>query len=680
MNKDKAKKLYADSRNIRILLFTVILIAEVFSLVNGNFLSVYNLVSIGQSVAPYAILSLGATFPIALGCTDLSAGAVCIASAAVAGKLYSVGMPLVLVIPVMLLFGALAGLMNGTLVSRLKLPPFIVTLGTMMFIRGLSALVVDQPNILFPTNCWYNRVFSAVGGIPIGFAWLVLIGLLTGWFFRRSRYGRHMLAVGGNEKASVVAGLNTERLKVLAFTLSGLLAGMAAILWSASFATIKVATGNGMELDAIAGAYIGGCAAAGGSVSALGAAIGALLLVVIRNGLNFVLARLNISLNSTYVTYVITGIIVVLAVFLDKSKAKHAQPRQEQPQSKLRRFILPGIAILLALVMLVSNVVVYVQQMGQENRTVALLMKSEDNAFWNSVRAGATKAAEENNYRLLSRGPEGEDASYLPTQRNLMSVMLSENPAAMAVSTIADGFTDLLEEAYDRSVPIIQYDSGLYADDVKAISASEKNPLQSYVQADNYKNAALAADAVYETLKDQIAASDGFAVGVIQHETSVTAATRADGFRDRLTELVGGDPKTAGKCTIHVEIKPSDANNAYKEALEALYEKEASLIFMTAETVVNQVADAVASSGGKYDGMYFAGYDAGEKALQWLQSDNKAVYLCGVSQNPYNMGYLTVQTMIRLAKGEKVEEVIIVPGVVYNKQNYQELIKKNVLN
>lgn len=680
MNKEKAKIKFTEGRNIRILLFTLILISEIFSLVNSNFLSVYNLISIGQSAAPYAVLSLAAIFPIALGCTDLSCGAVCIAAATVAGKLYAMGMPLIAAIPVMLAFGALMGLLNGVLVSRLKLSPFIVTLGTMTFIRGISALFADQPNILFPTDSWYNRVFSTVGGIPIGFAWVALIGFLTGWFFRRTRYGRHILAVGGNEKAAVIAGLDTERLKVLAFTLSGLLSGAAAVLWSASFATIKVATGNGMELDAIAGAYIGGSAAAGGSVSALGAVIGAMLLVIIRNGLNFVLARLNVSLNSTYVTYAITGIIVVLAVFLDKSKEGRMRAKQDQQESKFQKYVLPAIAAFLALVMLTTNAVLFVKQEQKENRTLAVLMKAEDSAFWETVKLGAIDAAEENDYRLLVRGPETEDSSQLPAQRELMSVMLSENPAAMAVATIAEGFTDLLEEAYDRKVSVVQFDSGLYAGDAQTIGASDRNPLRGFVQGDSYKNASMVADAVYEALKNRIALSEEYIVGIIQHNNSVNAEARTNGFRDRLTELVEGDPQTAGKCTVYVEVKPSDANNAYKDGLEALYEKGASMIYMTAETVLNQVFDAVAASDGKYDGIFFASFDAGQKALQWLQSDGEAVFLGGVSQNPYYMGYLSVETLIRLVNGEDVGDLIVVPGVVYNKDNCQELIDKNILN
>lgn len=681
IDRTKIRTRFVENKSIRVLLFTLILLSEVFALINQNFLSSYNLLSIGQSLAPYALLSMGALFPIALGYTDLSSGAVCIGAAVVAGKLYALGMPLFLVIPVMILFGLLAGLLNGMLVADLKLPPFIVTLGTMMFIRGITALFANQPNILFPTASWYNRVFSTVRGLPTGFFWVLLFGILTGWFFKKNRVGRHLLAVGSNEKAAVIAGLNTRRLKLLAFSASGMFAGIAAIFWSASFATVTVATGNGMELDAIAGAYIGGSAAAGGSVSTAGAVIGALLLVIIRSGLNFVLARLNISLNSTYVTYVITGIIVVAAVLLDKTKKSSVKKDKEiRSTNQLKIYALPAAAFLLAVIMLITNTSIFLRQKKSEENTLAVLMKSEGSDFWNSVTAGATDAADELGYRLLIRGCESEDSSQLPAQRDLLRVMLSENPAGVAVATIADGFTDLLEEAYDRSIPVIEYDSGLYAEDEQTLKASDKNPLCGFVQGDNYANAALAADETFKSVYDNIVMSDHYIAGVIQHENSNTAAERSNGFKDRFMELAEADPKTAGKVTVYVEVKPSDANNAYKEALEALYEKEASLIFMTALHVTNQVYDAVASSGSKYDGMFFSGYDSCEKALSWLESNSKAVFLGGISQNPYALGHLTVEALISLADGSEIPEVTVVPGVWYDLENYQELIEEQVLN
>ena len=139
-----------------IIIVALAALVVIFTLLNPNFIGRYNIVSMAQSLAPYAILGLGVTFVIATGGIDLSIGTVCIASAVIAGKLYMVGMPLWATIPVMIVIGTIFGLINGLLVAKLKLPAFIATLGTMMFSRGLSALLVSIPNIFFPNGTWFN--------------------------------------------------------------------------------------------------------------------------------------------------------------------------------------------------------------------------------------------------------------------------------------------------------------------------------------------------------------------------------------------------------------------------------------------------------------------------------------------------------------------------------------------
>ena len=140
----------------------------------------------------------------------------------------------------------------------------------------------------------------------------------------KCKIGRYILSIGSNEEATRLSGINTEKYKVIAYTFSGVAAGIAAIFWAASFPTVAAATGNGMELDAIAGVYIGGTSSAGGTASVVGSIIGNIMLVIIRSGLNFVLAKYNLNLNSTYVTYALTGIIVVAAVLMDVMKNKNA--------------------------------------------------------------------------------------------------------------------------------------------------------------------------------------------------------------------------------------------------------------------------------------------------------------------------------------------------------------------
>ena len=307
-----------------IILFAMLVLIAVFCAFNPNFIDKYNIISMAQSLTPYAIMSLGVTFVIATGGIDLSIGTVCIASAVIAGKMYTLGtIPLWATIPIMIGIGLLCGCVNGLLVAKLKIPNFIATLGTMMFSRGLSALLVVDPNIFFPSNTWYNRTFSNANGTPTGIIWVLGIMLLCMYVMYKNKVGRYILAIGSNEEATRLSGINTDKYKMIAYIISGLSAGVAAIFWSAAFPTVAAATGNGMELDAIAGVYIGGTSAAGGVASVSGSVIGAALLVVIRNGLNMVLAKFNLNFNSTYVTYVLTGVIVVVAVLMDVIKTKN---------------------------------------------------------------------------------------------------------------------------------------------------------------------------------------------------------------------------------------------------------------------------------------------------------------------------------------------------------------------
>lgn len=309
-----------------IVVAALIVLALVFYILNPNFFDKYNILSMVQSFSPYAVMALGVTFVIATGGIDLSIGTTCIAAAVVAGKLYMDGsVPIWATIPIMIAIGAVIGLLNGLLIAKLKMPPFIATLGTMMLARGLSALIVSVPNIFYPTGTWFNKMFSNANGIPTGIFWVVGIMLICMYLMYKNKIGRYILSIGSNEEATRLSGINTDRYKIIAYVFSGLGAGIAAIFWAASFTTVASATGNGMELDAIAGVYIGGTSAAGGVASIFGSVIGSAMLVVIRSGLNFVLAKFSLNLNATYVTYVLTGIIVVVAVLMDVLKNKRAE-------------------------------------------------------------------------------------------------------------------------------------------------------------------------------------------------------------------------------------------------------------------------------------------------------------------------------------------------------------------
>ncbi|MBE6802607.1 MAG: ABC transporter permease [Ruminococcaceae bacterium] len=314
---------FEKSKQNFIIVAALVVLVFLFYFLNPNFLNEYNIISMAQSLAPYAIMGLGVTFAIATGGIDLSIGTVCIASSVVAGKLFTEGIiPLWGTVPVMIAIGGLFGLINGLLISKLKLPAFIATLGTMMVSRGLSAIIVNAPNVFYPTGTAFNKIFSNYNGFPSGIIWVGVFMIVCMYLMYKNKVGRYILSIGSNEEATRLSGINTDKYKIVAYVLTGLGAGLAAIFWSSSFVTVASATGNGMELDAIAGVYIGGTSAAGGVASVGGSVIGAAMLVVIRSGLNFVLAKYNVSVNSTYVTYVLTGVIVVFSVLIDILKNK----------------------------------------------------------------------------------------------------------------------------------------------------------------------------------------------------------------------------------------------------------------------------------------------------------------------------------------------------------------------
>ena len=175
-------------------------------------------------------------------------------------------------IPLMLVFGLVFGLLNGFLVAKLKLPPFIATLGTMMLSRGVSSVLANIINetssaIKYPSTGWFQKVFTNLNGFPIGIVWLVVLTLVCMYVMYKSKVGRYILAIGSNEEAARLSGINVDFYKIIAYAIAGLFAGIAALFYVAANPSWALASGIGMELDAIAVVYIGGTSTTGGITS-----------------------------------------------------------------------------------------------------------------------------------------------------------------------------------------------------------------------------------------------------------------------------------------------------------------------------------------------------------------------------------------------------------------------------
>ena len=333
-------------QNIVIVFATVALFA-IFTLINPAFASEGMLLTMSKALVPYAILALGVTFVIATGGIDLSIGTVCIGSAVLAGAICKTGVTqdegtLWLTIPIILATGLVFGLINGLLVAKCKIAPFIATLGTMLVSRGLTAVISEAVRetssaVKYPATGWFQKVFTNYEGFPIGVVWVLVLLVICMVVMYKTKIGRYILAIGSNEEATRLSGINVDKYKIIAYAIGGFFAGLAALFYVASNPSLNIASGNGMELDAIAGVYIGGTSTTGGAASVAGTLLGSIILVVIRQGLNMALSSGSV-VSATNITYAVTGVIVVGAVLLDVLKKKAASKvKIEKASEKLAR-------------------------------------------------------------------------------------------------------------------------------------------------------------------------------------------------------------------------------------------------------------------------------------------------------------------------------------------------------
>ena len=329
----KAKSLLAGGKQNFVIILAAIVLFAVFTLINPGFASSGNLLTMTKSLVPYAIMALGVTFVIATGGIDLSIGTVCIGSAVLAGSICKTGVSadegiLWLTIPVILVTGIVFGLINGLLIAKCKIAPFIATLGTMLVSRGLTAVIAEASRgmssaVKYPATGWFQKVFTNLGGFPIGLVWVLVLTILCMVVMYKTKIGRYILAIGSNEEAARLSGIDTDKYKILAYIIGGFFASLAALFYVAANPSLNIASGNGMELDAIAGVYIGGTSTTGGSASIIGTILGSLILVIIRQGLNLAMSG-GSAVSATNITYAVTGVIVVGAVLLDVLKKKNA--------------------------------------------------------------------------------------------------------------------------------------------------------------------------------------------------------------------------------------------------------------------------------------------------------------------------------------------------------------------
>jgi ribose transport system permease protein len=275
-----------------------------------HFLTVSNLLNVAQQTAINAIIAVGMTFVIITAGIDLSVGSILALSGVVLGSALQGGVPLPAALLAALGVGLGCGVVNGLLITMGGLPPFISTLGMMSVARG-AALMFTQGRPV--SGFSENFRFLATGEIlqiPSPIIVMLAVYLLAHFALTRSKLGRYAYAIGGNEQAALLSGVNTRFYKTTVYGLSGMLSGLAAIILTARLNSAQPIAGMMYELDAIAAAVIGGTSLMGGEGTVVGTLIGALIMGVLRNGLNL----LGVS---SFLQQIVIGSVIIIAVLLD---------------------------------------------------------------------------------------------------------------------------------------------------------------------------------------------------------------------------------------------------------------------------------------------------------------------------------------------------------------------------
>ena len=297
------------------------LIYAFFSVFGKSFFTKDTLVSIFDASYYIGFLAIGVTFVIITGGIDLSIGTVMMCSAIIGGTLFNLGIiPFWLALIITIIAGTLFGLLNGIMVSYLKLPPFIATLGTMMIAKGTGSIISKVQSTTYPLRTsqygWYKDLFRTENNFPVGIFILIGVALIAALVLNKTKIGRYIFGIGSNKEATRLSGINTKKWETIAYCISGFCAGLAGVAYAATYTTILPGSGQGFELDAIAGVVVGGTSLSGGVGSILGTFIGVFIMSVLRIGLPYV------DLQPHYQT-LITGIVVIVAVFFDIYKNTH---------------------------------------------------------------------------------------------------------------------------------------------------------------------------------------------------------------------------------------------------------------------------------------------------------------------------------------------------------------------
>ncbi len=296
-------------------LLGLLLIIIIISFMSPSFLTATNIFNVLRQVSISALIAFGMTFVILTGGIDLSVGSTLALTGAISAGLLAGGVNPLLAMLIGLLLGALLGAINGVIIAKGKVAPFIATLATMTIFRGLTLVYTDGKPV---SGLGDSQAFQLFGkgylfGIPVPVVTMIVAFIVLYFILKQTTFGRRVYAIGGNEEASRLSGINVDRITIAVYALTGMLAALSALILTSRLNSAQPTAGQSYELDAIAAVVLGGTSLTGGRGWIFGTLVGALIIGVLNNGLNLIGV-------SSFFQQVVKGIVILIAVLLDRKK------------------------------------------------------------------------------------------------------------------------------------------------------------------------------------------------------------------------------------------------------------------------------------------------------------------------------------------------------------------------
>ncbi|RHW42588.1 ribose ABC transporter permease [Neobacillus notoginsengisoli] len=297
-------------------LIGLVILILILAVVSPSFLTLNNVFNVLRQVSINALIAFGMTFVILTGGIDLSVGSILALSSALTAGMLASGMDPVLAVLIGLLAGAAMGALNGLIITKGKVAPFIATLATMTIFRGLTLVYTDGRPITGLSDSTLFELMGRgyLGWIPVPVIWMLVTYCILYFILKKTTFGRRVYAIGGNEEASILSGIRADRIKFWVYSITGTLSALAGIILASRLNSAQPTAGATYELDAIAAVVLGGTSLSGGRGWIFGTLVGALIIGVLNNGLNL----MNVS---SFYQQVVKGGVILLAVLLDRKKA-----------------------------------------------------------------------------------------------------------------------------------------------------------------------------------------------------------------------------------------------------------------------------------------------------------------------------------------------------------------------